>query len=113
METWMAVISLVVGVTIRIGIPVLVTALLVTVFTRLDARWKEDADRSQAVAMAVAQVANTGCWNVHNCPAEKRATCAAFKQLETPCWQVFRSKSGQLQERCLGCDVFKDAPVPA
>jgi hypothetical protein len=29
-----------------------------------------------------------------------------------PCWQVFRGKDGQLQERCLACEIFRRSPAP-
>jgi hypothetical protein len=25
---------------------------------------------------------------------------------------VFRNKNGRLQDRCIGCDVFRHSPVP-
>jgi hypothetical protein len=46
------------------------------------------------------------------CSEEKRATCKAFAHQDTPCWQVYRSSDGQLQNRCQGCKIFKDTPLP-
>ena len=44
-------------------------------------------------------------------PLKCKQTCAGY-QSEQPCWQAFREENGYLQERCLGCDVFQQAPIP-
>jgi hypothetical protein len=106
------------GVFVRIGIPVLITGALIYLFTRLDAHWKAEAERAASApaashsAAALTYARNTGCWDVNKCPEEKRKNCRAYKNSDTPCWQVFRSKEGLLKEKCLGCKVFKEAPLP-
>ena len=100
---------------IRIGIPLLVTALLVLFLGRLDARWKEEAGEFAAAktgAETEARLAQTPCWEVHNCSAERRASCPAYAHQEVPCWQVFRSPTGALKATCLDCAVFRNAPLP-
>jgi hypothetical protein len=57
-------------------------------------------------------VGNTGCWDVKHCTPEQKAKCPAYAHKETPCWQFYRQKNGALREGCIGCDVFKQAPVP-
>lgn len=101
------------GVLVRIGIPVALTVALIWVFGQLDARWKREAALHQGERPALAsQVRNSGCWQYQGCSEENRKRCPAYAQLDMPCWQVFRKEDGRLKERCIGCQVFANAPVP-
>jgi hypothetical protein len=100
------------GLLLRLGIPVGITLLVVRWLARLDARWQDEARREELRLSLGAQVHNTGCWDVKHCTPEQKAKCPAFASKEIPCWQVFRQANGALRERCIGCNVFKDAPVP-
>jgi hypothetical protein len=95
------------GTLLRIGIPVAVTILVIALLRRLDKRWQKET-----LSLPVAASGGKPCWEVKNCPAEKRAKCQAAAQDGVPCWQVFRSRNGALREDCLGCDVFQQAPAP-
>jgi hypothetical protein len=95
------------GTLLRIGIPVAVTILVIALLRRLDRRWQNESQ-----SLPVVPAGGKPCWEIKNCSAEKRKSCPAATQAGTPCWQVFRSKSGMLREDCLGCDVFRQAPVP-
>ena len=100
------VLTFFLGVLLRLGIPVIVTVLLLVWLHRLDKRWQKEA-------LAVPVVpAGTPCWEIKGCPEEKKKTCPAAAQTKMPCWQVFRTKDGVMKEACLGCDVFRRAPVP-
>ena len=96
------------GVFVRFVIPIGVTALLVWFFRNLDHHWQEEAEQASVPVMPK----NPGCWKIHKCSAEDRAKCRAYANPDKPCWHVFRDSDGLLQEKCLGCDVFKKAPVP-
>lgn len=101
-------VAVVLGVVIRLGVPVGLTVLIVVLLRRLDERWQSEID-----GQAVVAAGNPGCWDVKNCSAAQREKCNAYKHPETPCWQVFRSSNGgQLPERCVGCDIFRNAPMP-
>lgn len=110
MDALTAIITLIVGLLIRFGVPILLTVILVYLLRRLDERWQAEA-RSEMLAVPMAR--NTGCWDVHNCSPEQKQECSAYAHPDMPCWQHFRSQQGALQEKCLGCDVFRQAPVPA
>lgn len=99
---------LILGILVRLVIPIGVTGLLVWFFRKLDQRWQAEAGISQEVAVPK----NPGCWDINNCPAELRAECRAFAHPDKPCWLVLRNTDGLMQEKCLGCDVFREAPVP-
>ena len=96
------------GVLVRFGIPVAVTALIVWWFRNLDQRWQFEVQPEERRGLAQ----NPGCWDIKNCPPELQANCKAYANPDKPCWQVFRGSNGRLREKCLSCDVFKRAPVP-
>jgi MerR family transcriptional regulator/heat shock protein HspR len=42
------------------------------------------------------------CWEIKDCPPERRSACTAFKDKSKPCWEVTRCKEGS----CETCPVF-------
>ncbi len=108
MEGLNALLAVALGLVLRIGIPMAVTAGVVYLLRCLDQRWQREA-------AFMTTVAPTGkpCWEVKGCAEEKRKKCPAAAQPEVPCWQVFRSRDGRLRESCLGCDMFRQAPMPS
>jgi hypothetical protein len=94
------------GMVLRLGIPVAVTIGVIALLRRLDRRWQKES-----LALPVIP-AGKPCWEVKGCSDEKKKGCAAAANPQIPCWQVFRSGNGALKETCLGCDVFRQAPVP-
>lgn len=107
---WLTTVSaIILLVLLRVVLPVAVTITIIYVFKRLDERWKREADLVNADFV---KVGNIGCWEINQCPTEQRASCKAYNNPDKPCWQVFRDKNGRLQERCIGCDIFHQAPVP-
>ena len=109
MEEMTTIIVMILGVLLRVAIPIVITILIIKLLKWLDERWQREADLE---ADQISKPGNVGCWEVNDCPAEMRAACKAFQNPDTPCWQVFRAKNGRLQERCIGCEVFRHAPIP-
>jgi hypothetical protein len=101
------VLTILLGVLLRIGIPVMATALIFFLLRRLDKRWKKEAEAIPVI------ISKRPCSEIKGCSEEKRQSCPAFSQTGVPCWQVFRTKNGLLKEECLECDVFRQAPIPA
>jgi hypothetical protein len=101
--------TLVLGLLIRLAIPIALTALLVWSLRRLDERWQAEAGLTPA---ARAPIGNPGCWKINDCPPESRAKCKAYAHPELPCWQIHRERDGRLLERCLICKVFREAVAP-
>ncbi len=99
-------LTLVLGLLLRIGIPLAVSILIFFLLRRLDQRWQKEA---QAIPVITSQ---RPCWEIKGCSEQKRKDCPATSQANIPCWQVFRTKNGLLREECMGCDVFHLAPVP-
>lgn len=104
---WNYFSSIVLGLLIRIGIPLIITLILIWVVRSLDQRWRDDG------AGVVVRAKNTGCWNIKGCAEKDRAKCSAHANQDIPCWQHFRRDDGTLRSGCIGCDVFRQAPVPA
>jgi hypothetical protein len=100
------VLAFLFGVLLRLGIPVAITAGLLIWLHRLDKRWQKEAQSLPAAP------AGKPCWEIKGCTEEMKINCLAVANPKTPCWQVFRSKDGVMKETCLGCIVFRQAPVP-
>jgi hypothetical protein len=111
METIMTSLSFLIGILLRIGVPVGLTAVLIRWLHRLDSDWQEQASLEGSAA-GLKLVGNCGCWKTMGCSEEKRSQCQAYVHQESPCWQVFRNGNGPLQEKCLNCRVLKESPVP-
>jgi hypothetical protein len=97
-------LSILIGLVIRIGIPVGISLLIFFLLRRLDARWQREVNVQPSVIED-----QKPCWEVKKCWASKRKSCPAAAQPNIPCWQTFRSKDGLLKEACLDCDVFRQA----
>jgi hypothetical protein len=108
METITAILAVITGFALRLAIPIAITAVAIYFLRRLDTRWKVEAEQQHLYPL----VEKPKCWEIHGCSAEMRATCAGY-QSDLPCWQALRKENGYLQERCLGCNVFREAPIPA
>lgn len=102
-------LALIFGLLIRLAIPISFTILIAYLLQRIDKRWQAEAKQLNVTARAPGGVP---CWERHNCSAEKRAGCPAYQNAQIPCWQQFRDPAGRLREGCIGCDVFREAPIP-
>ena len=100
-------LSFLTGLLIRLAIPIGISLLAFYLLHRLDARWQRDSK-----LLPVMAADQKPCWEIKNCPEEKRKVCPAANQPKVPCWQTFRSKDGLLREPCLDCDIFRQALVP-
>ena len=107
METVSAILAVITGFALRLAIPIVITAVAIYFLRSLDTRWRVEAEKQLLQPV----VEKPKCWEINGCSAEIRATCIGY-QSEQPCWQALRKENGYLQDRCLGCDVFRKAPVP-
>ena len=108
MDTLMATLAVITGFMLRLAIPIVITAVAVYFLRRLDAHWQAEAETESLLPV----VQKPHCWETKNCTPEMRAICPGYSS-QAPCWQALRNEKGYLQEKCLGCDVFRNAPVPA
>ena len=106
--------ALLLGLLLRYGLPIGITALLAWMLLRLDARWQEQANRRRKRLNTLgAEVRQVRCWETSECAREQRDNCPAYAEPSVPCWQVFRRKDERLREACFTCQVFLGAPVPS
>lgn len=106
MDTLISFLYIVAGFVLRLAIPIAGTLLLIFVLRRLDARWQAEAELKTVPAV------KPECWKIKGCTSEQIENCAATTSL-LPCWQVYRLPNGYLNEKCLSCSVFIEAPLPA
>jgi hypothetical protein len=106
MNTLTSFFYLFVGLLLRLAIPILATLFVIYILRRLDKRWQAEAE------LQPVEVEKPECWRVKGCPPEQVKDCTAARS-HLPCWQVKRLPNGYLNEDCLACPVFIEAPVPA
>lgn len=99
-------IAILTGLLLRLAVPILGTGLLVYLLRKLDAHWQAEANVLPVTAPKVE------CWKIKTCSPEQQKRCIAASS-PLPCWQVYRKPNGYLQEECISCKVFVDAPTPA
>ncbi len=109
-QTWQD-IGITVGMFfLRIGLPL----LIVIGVGYLIRRWLEPAAvqeqfegmvRSAQEGSGGVRSSPKACWEINNCPPEKRAQCAAAKQPDIPCWLARQIAGQPLPEGCMNCKV--------
>jgi hypothetical protein len=95
----------VIGLLLRLAIPIAATLLVIYILRKLDKRWQAEAE------LQPPGVEKTECWKIKGCSPEQVKNCTAASA-PLPCWQVKRQPNGYLNEDCLSCPVFIEAPVP-
>jgi len=106
METIISLLALIVGLLLRLAVPLAITAVLIFFLRKLDAYWQAEAQLAEPIAQEVK------CWEIKGCTPEQRKNCIVTKS-KLPCWQAKRLPNGYLHEECLSCEVFTEAPMPA
>jgi hypothetical protein len=117
MDSWPAVVAVVVFFALRLGVPIAAMIGLGAALHRLDRRWQRQAEveglQALDVATPVAALATADvdvpCWEQKNCPQETRERCPATRNVALPCWLVRRDAEGCLPEACFACALFKQA----
>lgn len=51
----------------------------------------------------------TPCWEITNCPPEKREECSAYIDRTIPCWQRASTACAKDLKQCDDCEVFLKA----
>ncbi len=92
------------GLVIRLAIPIGITLVAVIILRKVDARWRKEADQ-----LPVPAVEKPLCWEISECDPSVSEDCPA-RASPLPCWQFYRLSNGYLNEKCLTCKVFLQAP---
>lgn len=103
MNTTLVVLT---GLFVRLVVPLAVTALVVYLLHKLDARWQAEAENENATLVKDEKP----CWKEQGLSMDEIKMRAA--KSSQPCWQTHRLSSGYLREACLDCEVFIAAPIP-
>lgn len=106
METLLSIFYILAGFILRLAIPIGGTIILILFLRKLDSRWQAEAEK-QALSTE-----KLDCWKVAGGLPEQVENRESGKS-PIPCWQVYRLPNGYLNEKCMTCEVFTEAPVPA
>jgi hypothetical protein len=107
MDTLITILVVLTGAAIRLAIPLALTALVVLVLRRLDARWQAEAELERHLLVKE----EMPCWKDAGISMDEiKARLASGEEL--PCWQTRRLSNGHLRESCLKCEVFHETPAP-
>jgi predicted nucleic acid-binding protein len=101
-----SILALMLGLVVRLGLPLLVTVLIVYGLRRLDIRWQKEAEIERNLLVRDEEP----CWKEQGLSMEEIKSRAA--ESGKPCWQIHRLSNGYLREACLDCEVFIHAPAP-
>lgn len=104
METLTSLLAIITGFLLRLAIPIAGTILLIYFLRKLDAHWQMEA------APTPVYIEKIECWKIKGCVEEQRKSCTGAAS-PLPCWQVYRQPNGYLQESCITCEVFTNAPL--
>lgn len=105
MDGLIPILYILAGLLLRLAIPIAGTLLVIFVLRKLDAHWRAEAE------LQTAAVGKPECWKIKGCTPEQVQDCTASRS-PLPCWQTNRLPNGYLQEECLSCPVFLEAPIP-
>ncbi len=105
------ILAVIIGIILRFGLPLLITALIVVALKRVDASWQAEIDERRIQSLKGMEVEQVQCWTISSCPEIKREECVAYQIRSVPCWQHFRNGRGELREDCLECEIFRITPI--
>ncbi len=103
MENLNSTFVILIGLALRVLVPVALTILIVYLLRKLDARWQEEA-RTEEKVLAIDEMP---CLETQGLSDEQLKSRLALNA--QPCWQVRRLPNGYLNETCLDCEVFLKA----
>ena len=105
--SFIEIAAVLIGLLLRLGIPIALTFLLAMFLKWLDKKWQADAEKEKAETIVLAQNGKDRrpCWEIHNCPQNLKKNCKAYANPATPCWEVFRT-NGSLKPACRTCKAL-------
>jgi hypothetical protein len=106
METITSILFVLTGLLLRLAIPILATVVLVFFLRKLDTRWQREAE-------LLPKVTEKPECRKNQVGASEQPVKYDASSSQLPCWQANRLPNGYLNEDCLSCQVFTEAPIPA
>ena len=107
MQTLNPALVILIGLVLRLIVPLAITALIVYSLGKLDARWQAEA-KNEKKTLAIDEMP---CAKIQGFSVDQMKMHMSLS--DQPCWQAHRSPNGYLSETCLSCEIFLNAPVPA
>jgi hypothetical protein len=104
MELFTTFFAILIGFILRLAVPIVATCILIYFLRKLDARWQADAKLPPTPTQKIE------CWKINGGSLTQPEKVA---DPSMSCWQVYRQPNGYLQEECISCEVFINAPIPA
>ncbi|TAK11034.1 MAG: hypothetical protein EPO32_13460 [Anaerolineae bacterium] len=96
-------VYLIIGLLLRLGLPLAVTLVAAMYLRRLDARWRAEALQQRMIPLAVQAAASRPCWETKGCGTKKK-NCPAGNNPSAPCWE-YKRIYGLLAPACKDCEV--------
>lgn len=99
----------IVGLILRVAIPIGITFLMGWFLNRLDARWQVEAKQvHETLVQRKRPVSVQPCWEYMHCPASVRGNCPIFGKLDLLCWEFFGA-NGTVRPKCQACAYRRSA----
>jgi hypothetical protein len=112
MDEFTVTMFMVLGILLRIGIPLGLTFLLASFLRGLDAKWRDEASQVQPGETILRELwLSNPCWVEMDYSGGQCENCPAYNQKEKPCWEVFR-ENGSLNKKCQECEYRKELLLP-
>jgi hypothetical protein len=105
MDSNYSLLAILIGLAVRLALPIAITLIAVYLLRKLDAHWQKQAENELAHPLE-----ETETWDLKDCPIEMRSDNPVATS-SLPCWQTHRLANGYLNDECLACEVFRDAPA--
>lgn len=106
MEAIYSGLIILLGLALRVAVPIAITILAASYLHKLDARWQAEAELEKNTQLKD----EMPCWKDMGLPVEQIKLRTTTN--EQPCWQTHRLANGRLRETCLDCEIFLSAPIP-
>ena len=99
MDEFFMTVSMLMGVLLRIGLPVGLTFLLARYLRRLDAKWRAEAREAQPGEAILREIwLSNPCYDEIDCSEEQRENCIAYGQKDKACWEVYQENGDWKRE---------------
>ena len=94
--------------TLRVGVPILITLMLGAWMQRILERPESELEGRPDLDSA-----GKHCWDYYSSPEANRARQAAARRPDLPCWLAVQVGGTGLNQACYTCSVFVSRSAPA
>ena len=123
MESMFGTLTVVSMFALRLLVPIVLAAVVVYAFRRVDLRWQNQAWEEEragltrvkdAASIRFLEKLSQPCWDEMGCEESDYRKCPGHKQAALPCWMARRWAEGSMPAKCYNCERFtlRPATVP-